>query len=77
MTTRTKAAVIGERLPYLVSNAKAPGVLERPAATKAQACEEDRPYERSSRRCSRPRCSGAPPSPSDPGQVESVVRDGG
>ena len=45
MSSKTKAAAIGERLPYLLSKMKAPRVLERLEQTAARAREEQWPYE--------------------------------
>jgi DNA replication protein DnaC len=45
MSPKTKAATLGERLPYLLAKMKAPRVLERLEATAARAREEGWPYE--------------------------------
>jgi DNA replication protein DnaC len=45
MSAKTKAAPVGERLPYLLSKMKAPRVAERLAETAARAREEIWPYE--------------------------------
>jgi hypothetical protein len=59
--TKTKAAAVGERLPYLLSKLKAPRVLERLEQTAARAREESWPYEQFLEALLEPRRSRATP----------------